>query len=344
MASRFSFLAAAASRTLASVAAAAMASRVVRPAGDEPGAPSFEVDAAIEFIKDKGVLSNSRDPIVTLELSYLRDPSSSPDPTYYKQCQKRLLRLHDAVKGHEVEAEQPPPDVHRFSLDEFPGYDSSSLLVTKAGVLVQRCQHSSLCYMHAGVVVQYYRIWHTLLCNGQTTSNHGVVDVGRHIGAHFDAKQLKAHVFDDSGGFSRAFLKSILPKDSVITTCKEEEYGEYLNTYGPALVSGFVVHTDFLDDSIHHHHGKPSGNDVGCHAMVLLGTRTNEHGERFYLLQNWWRGKQFVEVSASYLEKCEATVYFVKTPQAHVPEWLERHNAKFHWQEMEADMPEKFMA
>jgi len=45
-------------------------------------------------------------------------------------------------------------------------------------------------------------------------------------------------------------------------------------------------------------------------------------------------------VSPSYLDACGATVYFIKTPQTRVPEGFSRHAPGFHWQEMEADMPE----
>ncbi len=53
-----------------------------------------------------------------------------------------------------------------------------------------------------------------------------------------------------------------------------------------------------------------------------------------------WFGKQFVEVSESYLKACGATVYFIETPQARVPKGFSLHSSQYHWQEMEADMPE----
>ena len=53
-----------------------------------------------------------------------------------------------------------------------------------------------------------------------------------------------------------------------------------------------------------------------------------------------WLRKQFVEMSASYLEGCGATVYFIETPQTRVPEVFSKHAPTYRWQEMEADMPE----
>ena len=38
-----------------------------------------------------------------------------------------------------------------------------------------------------------------------------------------------------------------------------------------------------------------------------------------YLLQNFWKQKQFVQVDEDYLEYSGAPVHFVKTPQTHIP-------------------------
>jgi hypothetical protein len=59
---------------------------------------------------------------------------------------------------------------------------------------------------------------------------------------------------------------------------------DHLTIYGPALVSNFE---DFKNESVHHHHGVPTGKLVGLHAMVLLDTRTDADGNQFFLLQNW---------------------------------------------------------
>jgi hypothetical protein len=53
--------------------------------------------------------------------------------------------------------------------------------------------------------------------------------------------------------------------------------------------------------------------------MVLVGVRM-EGSEKVFLLQNWWRKKQFVEVSEGYLRRCEARIAFVQTPQPEVPD------------------------
>lgn len=50
--------------------------------------------------------------------------------------------------------------------------------------------------------------------------------------------------------------------------------------------------------------------------MVLVGHRKAEDGKQFFLLQNWWCKKQFVEVDKEYLVASGASITFVKTPQS----------------------------
>ena len=48
------------------------------------------------------------------------------------------------------------------------------------------------------------------------------------------------------------------------------------------------------------------------HAMVLIGMRRdNKTGKAYYLLQNWWPDMPIVEVSAEYIQSCDASVLFV---------------------------------
>jgi hypothetical protein len=52
--------------------------------------------------------------------------------------------------------------------------------------------------------------------------------------------------------------------------------------------------------------------------MVLIGVQgTGE--ERKFLIQNWWKKKQFIEVSVDYFAACLPAMYFVKAPQTEIP-------------------------
>ena len=84
-----------------------------------------------------------------------------------------------------------------------------------------------------------------------------------------------------------------------------------------------------MDTKSHKHHAKPSGKFKGAHAMVMVGARRDDSGQ-YFLLQNWWKEKQFVEVSEAYLQHCSATVFFVETPQTGVPPGNSTHEPSIH--------------
>ena len=51
--------------------------------------------------------------------------------------------------------------------------------------------------------------------------------------------------------------------------------------------------------------------------MLLVGVKGSGDSKTF-LVQNWWRNKQFVQISRSYLIGCLPIIYFVHTPQTEI--------------------------
>eukprot|EP00760_Papus_ankaliazontas_P008271 PhM_4_TR13717/c1_g1_i1/m.29260 len=199
----------------------------------------------------------------------------------------------------------------------------------------QRHQLSGLCYIHGPDVVQHYNV------AMNTNERAPMLDMTAFIKNHFSPTDLEYHIFDDKGGNSRAMLKSILQPGSVVFASRSNFYAEHLKHYGPGLVSTFMVHEEFLPShGSFSHRGKPTTTPVGLHAMVLVGART-EGGQDYFLLQNWWNEKQFVEVDADYLENCDATVSFVKTPQTSIPDEFPNYIADIAEAEL-LDKPETY--
>ena len=70
----------------------------------------------------------------------------------------------------------------------------------------------------------------------------------------------------------------------------------------PALISVFRVYPDFGQTNTVSFSGRPARknnvalSDVAKHSMVLIGARKTSKGEYFFLLQNWWEGRYFIEV------------------------------------------------
>ncbi len=53
--------------------------------------------------------------------------------------------------------------------------------------------------------------------------------------------------------------------------------------------------------------------------MLLIGGRKSDTGEFFFLLQNWWEKRFFIEVTAEYLYSSEAIISFVEEENKDIP-------------------------
>eukprot|EP01127_Copromyxa_protea_P011325 TRINITY_DN283_c0_g1_i4.p1 TRINITY_DN283_c0_g1~~TRINITY_DN283_c0_g1_i4.p1 ORF type:complete len:320 (+),score=49.60 TRINITY_DN283_c0_g1_i4:181-1140(+) len=287
------------------------------------------IEDGIKFLEQKGVLATSS--LRGTIFSLLRDPSlsaNSEERRRYEAARERLLRLISTEE--ETHSDVVPSGLHLWNETEFPGYKKEDVFFLKhPAALSQRYQLSGLCYMHGPAMVQHYALAH---------NNHSVpmIDLLKFIKEHFTAKQLEKHIFDNEGGDSSTFLKSILQPNTTLISTGDPILN--FRDFGPALVAKFEVHKDFMKASVHHHYGKPKGEFVGHHAMAMVGHRF-DNDTSYFLLQNWWEKKQFVEVDADYLEASGAYFTFIKTPQTSIPDKFSYTYGKYH--ELEAvDKPE----
>eukprot|EP01126_Amoeba_proteus_P040048 TRINITY_DN4251_c0_g1_i10.p1 TRINITY_DN4251_c0_g1~~TRINITY_DN4251_c0_g1_i10.p1 ORF type:complete len:273 (-),score=34.03 TRINITY_DN4251_c0_g1_i10:182-1000(-) len=241
---------------------------------------------------------------------------------YYRNVQDRLLRL--TSEDTEKHSDKVPATLHTFSGTEFPGYEFNNVFFLKHGnALCQRFLKGGLCYMHGPTMVQHY----ALQFNGTAQP---ILDLVRYIRDHFTAKQLEQYLFHDTGDDSISFLCSILEEGTHLDTITDTALiSNKFHLYGPALVSRFEVHSDFYDDqNCHFHYGSPSGQKIGYHAMVLVGYR-EKNNRCYFLLQNWWHKKQFVEVDKDYLVGSTAFITFIQTPQTKIPESFAINHGKY---------------
>jgi hypothetical protein len=324
-----------------------------------------EEEAVINFLNAAEALAEDpegRDNRLRFMRQVVSDPegmaiqSGKEMVTKYKGVVERGVKIwkaHTKMKNNPSAAAEPeletiPSGEQTFTFEEFPGYDNftSSVIrmVYDPKTLVQRVQYRSLCYMHAPVVTQYYSIWNTKLkVNPGATSDHGMIDITAEIATYWKGQDLYRHIFLDEGGVSASFLYRILHANSSLRSLlpeqsSYEDLANALRTYGPALVPAFMVHRDFMDPSIYHHHGLPdTEHPIDGHSMVLVGVRIDDAGKLYYLLQNWWPGKEFVEVSRDYLLASLPSIgspfQFIKTPQYSVPAERHTHSSRMHWAE-----------
>lgn len=279
-----------------------------------------DVDKGIEFLKEKGVFSDDPE-FGALLFSRLRDPSilSSPNQKrHYELARDRLVSLKNMKEDKHFDAPKKDivkGDMHIFSKAEFEGYeDKNVFFLEHANTLAQRYQKKGLSYMQAPTMVQHYAVSQGL------SGTIPMLDIVKYIKNIFTSKQLEKFIFENEGEDSALFLESIMRHNSNLIN-GGLPYDEMYERYGPGLVSRFRVHEDFADVEVHHHYGKPSGTKIlGFHSMALVGYRIDKSKKKFYLLQNWWEEKQFVEVDEDYLKYSGAVLYFIETPQTKIPE------------------------
>jgi hypothetical protein len=205
----------------------------------------------------------------------------------------------------------------------------------------QRRQLSRSCFLQAPIVLQAY------LINKHTQRPADMIDMSKYVRHYLPTKCLEKYLSKGSGD-SFKFLASILHGKngkfrgnagvlSVDVPLETEDVPwlfKKLKQFGPALITNFHVEEDFIRGTRVIFNGEPtfetSHDSELRHAMLLVGIRMDPvTGEWRLLLQNWWRNKQFIEVSLGYMAECEAKVYFIMTPQERMMSNVEHHSQNF---------------
>ena len=201
---------------------------------------------------------------------------------------------------------------------------------------VTRIQPSGgLCYMHAPAVVQ-----HNLVTVHSGGEHHEMLNVAKYIVKFFSADMIFAHVVEHTGASSETFLENIMglkegdtlslkiggrttKKAAIIIDAESvaggaERAAEALKICGVGLVARFMVVPAFQGKQVSFTANALRDEAVGLHAMTLVGHREND-GQHLFLLQNWWKEKQFIEVSAEYLAAADAGIAFVGKEVTEIP-------------------------
>ena len=148
---------------------------------------------------------------------------------------------------------------------------------------------------------------------------------------YFTARQLFKHIMHCEGGHSVGFMRQIMQLGvldiEIIPRrgkAEDSDIHDALKQYGVGLVSGFNVdatfHTSDLTSFVTEKYN--SKEIKRKHAMVLVD-------QHFFLLQNWWRTRQLIEVSGEYLAQTGAQVVFVKKSVDQIPDEFPKNVASY---------------
>lgn len=188
--------------------------------------------------------------------------------------------------------------------------------------LVIRKQNSGYCYLHAPVVLEHYLV--IIATQGKALD---MINIGKYEAQFLDGDKIQEFIMNPLGGNARTFLQDLCTlynKDLIMTTLPDpidspEIFKRVCEDIlikvadKPFLVSGFEIHSNFLvqekfsfimDDVVEE-------RCIGTHSMLLIGVRKNELGKYYFLLQNWWESKFFIEVSSEYFQYCNGSLTWV---------------------------------
>jgi hypothetical protein len=304
--------------------------------------PSLEqIEQGIAFLKRRQVFAE--DPI-SGQHWFDRFKSLQQAPDGDMVAMRALLRLVNIVEhSHDQTQDKLPDNVQQFSFDNFPEYRQ----LVEPELLVQHIQTSPLCFMHAPAVVQFYAVqrYYKNKNAPKPADDHRMLDLSGCVHHHFSAHDLFRHIFTNEGGTSLAFLHTILlPEINRTIPCDPVDAPMLFSQFGQFLVSGFCVRRQFRDsaDKLHFYGPVPpetllDGPDtvIGRHAMVGLAVRSDtKTGNIYFLLQNWWSQRQFIEIDLEYMLASRAVLHFVAHPQPHIPRCFETQTGRFFETEM----------
>jgi hypothetical protein len=214
------------------------------------------------------------------------------------------------------------------------------------GLLVIRKQTFNNCYLHAPVTLLHYLI----VINSQG-NKRDMIDISAYeLEVHKSELADFIINFGGRGGKTLEFLYGLLGEPSWSSAVEQLHvlpnpfnpvlYDAYVSTCdylivrletAPGLISEMLIEKSFLDISIWSHDSVPSPVEwkkdtkgaSETHSMMLIGGRKVminpnpsdpqqlRRPKYFFLLQNWYTSKFFVEVSGEYLYQCAAKISFV---------------------------------
>jgi len=214
---------------------------------------------------------------------------------------------------------------------------------TVPGSLVQRAQLSGLCFMHGSDVVLHYAI-----CKATARPDHCMVDLTAFMLRHQTGTQLWKFVDLDGGGSSIEFLQRLagLKESNLdvldVTRLRKPNAAEKvrgrMEKFGPALITRFRTNTNMKLPTSHSLIGEdPAEDSDGAHAMALVGWRFADDGTMRFLVQNWWKSKQFFECDVAYLASRRAHLVWINTPVTALPAEYSTTNAMFAENELDGE-------
>ena len=277
---------------------------------------SISTAPEVTFLKNHGV----KEPAKVFEII-------KSDRTLYT----RLERVMNGDRVIEVDKESFFDDCFQKFTDRVPEWNDERCTIFwnsydndwRKKVLIIREQSAGLCFLSAVFVFEHYLT--AIFSKGAIPTTY---DVGK-----YEAKELRGEVLEDfllNGRLSSTLgiLKSVcaLGDDDFETILLPSNRDLRARQYQDdcELISQLVASRPGIISQMKASHISGSsveqiqftdapGNQLDSprHAVLLIGACKKADGEYYFLVQNWWPSRPFLELSGRYLAHCDAKITFL---------------------------------
>jgi hypothetical protein len=176
-----------------------------------------------------------------------------------------------------------------------------------------RYQASGNCFLQAPILIHWYKsLWGQKKVDASAIS---FIHLSKYVRNTFNGERLFQHIVEDGGGDALRTAMDIMPEvqnGNIRSDTSFEDIRAKMETDGPFLVSLNKVLDDMHEEGKFSYTGtrprKPKPRVVEGHAMVAVGVRKGANDKVHFLVQNCWKGKEFVEMDFDYLKASSAYV------------------------------------
>ncbi len=260
-------------------------------------------------------------------------PSALKEREEFEERHQRLVKLFMAIS--KKSSNTTPSDVLSYdhAIKRLPEWDDPQNsyifyrddkdLVDKKDVLLQRVQNSGICFMYASIMLQ-----HCLIAKFNTTvTSPPILDINKYLRDHLDNRGIVKYLYN-MGGSPIEFLRD-LEYQSVCLPIELDKIDEKLmRKHGPLLLDHFGITNGPVQFGTNNnlvYTSNFTGEVTGSHVMLIVGVRPTGTS-RCFLVQNWWRPYQFVEICKEAVRSANGTMHRVRLPKYYISDNLPQTN------------------
>ena len=141
-----------------------------------------------------------------------------------------------------------------------------------------------------------------------------MIDIKAYLLQTASGMELDAYLFD-RGFYVALTMKNLLMESMHVQHSIDTINDDLLLRFGPLLITDFKMTESSVDKNLLFTQSDASTANVSeFHAMLLIGVRKEGRSYRF-LLQNWWRHLQFLEMDKDTLVNSDSRVFSIHSPQ-----------------------------